>query len=196
MKKILTMKLNTVFLISTMLLLFGCASNHDNDSMGKATGKTITKAAKAISSSEIYEVHQDGRIYVFYDRNLFKEFVALGETPFRLTRIGAGPNGETLVFGLTKHDKKNPGKVNVINYYDHRIQAPEHIYAEMHRHGRIYVFDKFEEMKPVRQFGHPNLFYTEIGAGPKGETVVFVLNEENKKKRPDALIDKFKSMNL
>ena len=52
-----------------------------------------------------------------------------------------------------------------------------------------------DDMKPVRQFGHPNFFYTEIGSGPKGETVVYVLNKKTKKKRPDALIAQFKSMN-
>lgn len=56
--------------------------------------------------AEIYEVHEDGRIYAFYDRALYKEFLAVGETPFRLTRIGNGPNGETMVYGLTSKDKK------------------------------------------------------------------------------------------
>ena len=38
-------------------------------------------------------------------------------------------------------------------------------------------------MATVRQFGHPNFFYTEIGSGPKGETVVYVLNKKTKKKK-------------
>ncbi|MCG6938712.1 MAG: hypothetical protein LJE83_11170 [Gammaproteobacteria bacterium] len=144
---------------------------------------------------EIYEVHHDGRINVFYDRDLYKEFLSVGETPFRLTRIGAGPNGETLVFGLTKKDKGNPDNIDVIKVYDNSMPAPAEIYAEMQRNGRIYVFDNFDDMKPVREFGNPNLFYTEIGAGPNRETVVYVLNEKTKKNRPDALIAKFKSMN-
>lgn len=56
--------------------------------------------------NEVYEVHEDGRIYAFYDKALYKEFMSVGETAYRLTRIGAGPNGETMVFGLTKSDKK------------------------------------------------------------------------------------------
>lgn len=160
-----------------------------------ASSQTMSKAEEAAPKMEIYEVHKDGRIHVFYDRKLYSDFLELGETPFRLTRIGAGPSGETIVFGLTKKDKKKPNMVSVINLYDNKIKAPEKIYGEMRRHGRIYVFDKFVDMTPVRQFGHPNYFYMEVGAGPKGETVVFVLNKHNKKKRPDMLIAEYKEMN-
>jgi hypothetical protein len=155
----------------------------------------MTTKASPQPVMELYEVHHDGRIHVFYDRKLYTDFLALGETPFRLTRIGAGPKGETLVFGLTKKDKKKPGKVAAINLFNGKLPAPENFYAELRNHGRIYVFNNYEDMKPVRQFGHPNFFYTEIGAGPKGETVVYVLNKKTKKKRPDALISAFKKHN-
>lgn len=183
--------LNLFLVVPLLLISAACAVSNSNK-----TASSDTSTAKDTSTvMEIYEVHHDGRIHVFYDRNLYKEFLSLGETPFRLTRIGAGPNGETIVFGLTRKDKKKPENVDVIKIYDNIIPAPEKIYAEMQRHGRIYVFNKFADMKPVREFGHPNFFYTEIGAGPGGETVVYVLNKKTKKKRPDALIAEFKSMN-
>ena len=186
------MKIAIIKIVNSLTIAFlvglsaGCAS----------TSFGVDKSADSSSKMEIYEVHHDGRMHVFYDRNLYENFLQLGETPFRLTRIGAGPNGETIVFGLTKKDKKIPGSVVAIKIYDNKVNAPNNIYAEMRLHGRIYVFSKFEDMKPVRQFGHPTFFYTEIGSGPKGETVVYVLNKANKKKRPDALIAKFKSVNI
>jgi hypothetical protein len=143
---------------------------------------------------EIYEVHHEGRIHVFYEQKLYKEFLSLGETPYRLTRIGAGPNGETLVFGLTKKDKKMKNSIPVIDLYDGKSTL-DSIYGEMVKHDRIYVFSNFEDMGTVRSFGNPNYMYSMIGAGPKGETVVFVLNKKNKKKRPDALIAKYKEKN-
>ena len=163
-----------------------------------ACGNTQIKTAEEVSSQpamELYEVHHEGRIHVFYDRKLYHEFLQLGETPFRLTRIGAGPNGETMVFGLTKKDKKKPQNVAAINLFEGKINAPKDFYAELRKHGRIYVFSSSEDMKPVRQFGHPNFFYMEVGTGPKGETVVYVLNKKNKKKRPDDLIAAFKKHN-
>jgi hypothetical protein len=161
------------------------------------TAQTQPEQAEAAAESiaEIYEVHEDGRIYAFYDRALYKEFLAVGETPFRLTRIGNGPNGETMVYGLTGKDKKKGVNTPAVKLYEGQIKAADDFYAEMIRHGRIYVFSTFEDMSTVRQFGHPNFFYTEIGSGPAGETVVYVLNSKNKKHKPEALIAKFKQMN-
>ena len=75
------------------------------------------------------------------------------------------------------------------------MQPSQDFYAETIRHGRIYVFSAFADMQTVRLFGHPNFFYTEIGSGPKGETVVYVLNKKTKKKKPTALITEFKKRN-
>ena len=162
-------------------------------SLAACAGNTVSMSTASSKHMEIYEVHRDGRINVFYDRKLYKEFLSLGETPYRLTRIGAGPKGKTLVFGLTKHDKKLKHSVPAIDLYDGKIKASNNFYGEMIKHGRIYVFSSFADMKTVRDFGHPNFQYSQIGAGLKGETIVFVLNKKNKKKRPDALIQKFKS---
>ena len=172
-----------MFLVLPLFLstLIGCASN------------TASSTANKSKAMEIYEVHHDGRMHVFYDRKLYKEFLSLGETPYRLTRIGAGPKGETIVFGLTKKDKKMKSSVPAIDLYDGKIKASANFYAEMVKHNRIYVFSSFADMKTVREFGHPNYQYSQIGAGPKGETIVYVLNKKNKKKRPDALIKKFNS---
>jgi hypothetical protein len=186
------------FIFMTALLgMTACSSTGDKHAADdkNTTMETADTQQARIAAMEIYEIHHDGRINVFYDRKLCQEFLELGETSFRLTHIGAGPNGETVVYGLTKHDKKKPDSVEALKVYEEKSLAPANFYAEMHRHGRIYVFDNLEDMKPVRQFGHPNFFYMEVGAGPKGETVVFVLNEKTKKKRPDDLIAKYKAMN-
>lgn len=176
-------KLNLLFSVLLIAALTACSGTAE---------KSDTNTQPQVS--ELYEVHEDGRIYVFYDRKLYKEFLSLGETPYRLTRIGAGPNGETLVFGLTKADKKMKTSIPAIELYDGKLQQSGNFYAEMVKHNRIYVFSEFKDMNTVRQFGHPNYFYTQIGIGPKGETVVFVLNKSNKKKRPDALVAKYKEM--
>lgn len=144
---------------------------------------------------EIYEVHEDGRIHVFYDRKMYLDFLSLGETPYRLIKVGKGPNRETLVFGLAKNDKKKRGGIPAIDLYEGKGETASPFYAEVRKHGRIYVFNEFRDMQPVRQFGHPNYFYMEVGAGPGKETVFYVLNKKTKKKKPLALIDTFKKMN-
>jgi len=173
------LKKNFTILVS-LLLLSACAA---------------TSSSSNDSDMSIYEVHKEGRIHVFYDRKEFQSFMQVGESTFRLTRIGAGPKGETLVFGLTKKDKKHPDKVAAINLYDGKLNATEDFYAEMYKNGRIYVFNNFKDMETVRMFGHPNYFYLSVGTGPKGETVVYVLNGKNKKKKPLQLIERFQQRN-
>lgn len=160
-----------------------------------ACNQVKTETASTESVSEIYEVHEDGRIHVFYEKKLYHEFTQLGETAYRLTRIGTGPNGETMVFGLTKKDKKKGGNTPAVKLYENKTGIADNFYGETRRHERIYVFSTFSDMATVRQFGHPNFFYTEIGSGPKGETVVYVLNKSNKKNKPEALMQEFKKRN-
>ena len=152
--------------------------------------------AKADTELQIFEVFSDNRIYVFYNYDLYKEFLSVNETPYRLTKIGAGTNGMTLVYGLTKEDKKLKATIPEIELYEGKNINTESFYGEMRRHGRIYVFDQWSDMKPVRETGHPVFFYTEIGSGPKGETVVYVLNSKNKKHRPDSLMTQFKNKHI
>lgn len=185
----LSQNLKALLVAAAALGVTACAT-HSNTEATTDTKEVVAE----VSPMEIYEVHHDGRINVFYDRPTFKSFQQVGETIYRLTKIGSGPNGETIVYGLTKADKKKPEKVDAIKLYEGKMEQPANFYAEMVKHGRIYIFDNFADMKPVRDFGHPNFFYTEIGAGPKGETVVYVLNSKTKKKRPDALIAKYKAM--
>ena len=176
----ISLKLAIIF--SALLILVACSTTQKQELTSKNTVQE--KAEQVVSGSEemeIYEVHHNGRIHVFYNRDLYKEFLQLGETSFRLTRIGAGPKGETMVFGLISEDKKKAHDSVGIKLYD-KIMAPsDQFYGEMIKHGRIYVFTKFEDMKTVRDFGHPNFFYSEIGAGPKGETVIYVLNNKTKR---------------
>jgi hypothetical protein len=50
-------------------------------------------------------------------------------------------------------------------------------------------------MNNARLVGEVPLRYTDIAAGPNGETVVYALNGENKKKKPVELMAKFKEAN-
>ncbi|QEP44450.1 hypothetical protein D5085_15730 [Ectothiorhodospiraceae bacterium BW-2] len=190
--------LTSSIVLSLGVALSGCSATAEQSSPAPvSTSKPMTapKSEAPAMIMEVYEIHHEGRINLFYDKALYHEFAQLHETPFRLTRIGAGPNGETVVFGLTDKDKKKPDNVDLVKLFDGKMAAPADFYGEMRMHGRIYVFDNYEDMKQVRQVGEPSYFYSEIGSGPNGETVKYVLNSSNNKKRPDALIAKFKAHN-
>ena len=69
------------------------------------------------------------------------------------------------------------------------------IQGETRLENRIYVFDSIDDMKAVREVDEASLRYTDIGSGPKDETVVYVLHSDNKKVKPVALIEEFKKRN-
>lgn len=194
------MRLTTLFTATVVAASFSLTACEST--AVKSTETTNTKAAAeapavketANTSIEVFEVDHDGRINVFYDYATYTEFKKLGETSYRLTRIGAGPNGQTVVFGLPKADKKKGDKTPAAMWWDGKFE-PSEFYGQMDKHGRIYVFDSAKEMEHVRTLGHPSYMYTQIGSGPKGETVVYVLTKENKKKKPVDMIAKFESIN-
>lgn len=172
---ILSKQINRLLLVLAAVSMAACAAN------------TTTPEKADI----VLEAHEEGRIHIFYDKETFAEFRQHGETAYRLTRIGAGPKGETIVFGLTGEDKKKRSGIPSVEIYEGKRQAAN-FYGEMHRHGRIYVFNNYPDMKAVRDTGHAAYFYTEIASGPKGETVIYVLNSDNKKNKPVDLIKAFK----
>ena len=152
-------------------------------------------AASAATLSSLFEAHDDGRIYLFYDQALYKDFIKTGHTAYMVARIGAGPKGETVKFALTGKDKKKREGIPSIDLFEGKLSAADKFYGETYAEGRIYVFGSYAEMENFRKVGEAPLRFTEIGAGPNGETVVYVLNSNNKKKKPVQMIEAFNRMN-
>ncbi|MBJ7536704.1 hypothetical protein I8J31_03325 [Marinomonas sp. C1424] len=177
---------------SVMALSLLTACGGENAKKGHT--QPVAEAA-SMNNEDLYEVHHEGRIYVFDDRATYESFLAVGETTFRKVHIGEGPKGETIVFGLTSADKKKTSGIASIDMYEGKLAGAEPFYGEMRVEGRIYVFGSLKEMNSARTVGEVPLRYTDIGAGPKGETVVYALNSSNKKVKPTAMITMFKKMN-
>lgn len=188
--------LNYSVLLASFILVGGCQSMSSETNAKADTSSTeVSVQQQALKNNQLFEVHKDGRIYVFYDFAAYKEFVKLGHTPFVLTKIGAGPKGETLVYSLTSEDKKKREGIPSVELMEGRLAAAEDFYAEMHMEGRTYVFSRFEDMSAVRQLGEAPLRHAKIGYGANGESVIFVLHDGNKKEYPEALITRFDAMN-
>ena len=153
------------------------------------------EAVKAESKyNDLYVSYRDGRAYIFYDQKGYFDFLSLGETPFQFSQIGAGPKGETLVYSLTKADKKKRSGIPSVDMMNGKAAADELFYGEIDHEGRIYVFDSFKEMQAYMQVGEAPYRYTDIGAGPNGETVVYALQKSKKKQKPVDMIAKFKAV--
>lgn len=180
----------TVAALGTGLFLTGCASSGDTTS--STSSKTAT--AKQLNNDDYYEVHHEGRVYVFDDAETYLSFLSVGETAYRKVYIGEGPHGQTLVFGLTKGDKKKRSGIASIDMYHGKMAGADNFYGEMQVEDRIYVFNRWADLTSFKRVGEATYRFTQIGAGPDGKTVVYVLNKSNKKRRPDALMAKFEQM--
>ena len=146
-----------------------------------------------LNNDDVYLVEHEGRLYVFDDEAVYRSFMSHGETAYRLVRVGEGPAGSTLVFGLRDEDKEKRSGIAAVDMYDGRLAgATDGFYAEVLHEGRFYVFSEWNDLVNFQQTRIADLRYTEIGAGPAGRTVVYVLNEANKENKPLALITRFK----
>lgn len=158
--------------------------------------KEMAEAAPQLNNQDLYEVAHEGRHYVFDDFATYQEFLQIGETSYRKVFIGEGPHGETLVFGLRGEDKKKLTGLAGVEMYKGEMPAAKDFYGEMRgEDGRLYVFNTLADMEAVRVTGEAAYRLTQIGTGPQGQTVVFVLNSKNKKQYPEALIARFNEMN-
>lgn len=189
--------INYSLLIASVVFASGCQSLSSNqtESMNETASAKVEMAQEQVQNDKLFEVHKEGRIYVFYDFASYKDFVKLGHTPYVLTKIGAGPKGETLVYSLTSADKKKREGIVSIEMMEGRLAPAEDFYAEMLMEGRTYVFSRLEDMVDVRKLGEAPYRHAKIGYGANGESVIFVLNSTNKKKYPEALVSKFDALN-
>jgi hypothetical protein len=131
-----------------------------------------------VSGDVFVVLPETGRIHVFGDTKNYFDFLAHGEVAFTRTRVGAGPGGKTLVFGITDADVKSGGPSRgeiVMN----AVESNQPFYAELFRDGRFFLFGDLKDLRDFTAFGEVPYSYTDIGAGPKGETIVMVMNKDS-----------------
>lgn len=168
----------------------GCATQ------GANTGAATPAAAaekKAVAEQYLFMTfHENGRLYVLGDPKLQQVFMETDEVALTRTRIGDGPDGRTLIFGMNKDDAKTGGPTVAEMMYDSKQEPAGPFYGEVIKDGRYYVFVEWKDMAAYLKHGEVPLTYTEIGTGPKGETVIYALNKDTAKQgKPVAAIERF-----
>ena len=109
-------------------------------------------------------------------------------------RVGEGPAGETLVFGIEKKeadDLNKPAKAELL--YDGKMDVSGPFYGEVVKDGRFHVFGTWQDYQDYLVNKEITYTFTEVGTGPKGETVIYAMNKKTSADgRPVALIESFK----
>jgi hypothetical protein len=111
------------------------------------------------------------------------------------TAIGAGPGGKTIVYGITADDVKANKPSAAETILAAATPAPAAFYGEVFRDGRFFLFGSLQDMTNFTAFGEVPYSYTDIGAGPLGETLVYVMNKDSYAKgKPMDRLERFKAL--
>lgn len=175
---------------AALAMLGGCATG---TWQGAETEKAYDKQLDAIrqtaviNNDDYYEIHKDGRIIVLSDVDDVRLWLATGDIPLRVTRIGGGPKGETLVFGIAQPEsKKKDGFGSVEMFEGRRVGAERNFYAEVLQDNTWYVFGTWAELDSFRKTGHA-VGLASGGASALGEPVMVA-------QPVDALTARFRSL--
>lgn len=157
-----------------------------------------TSAAALASTADVAQLFvvlpDTGRIHAFGDTGNYFAFMQHGEVALTRTQIGTGPGGKTLVFGITNDDVK-ANKPSMGEQILGAATPPAAFYGEVFKGGRFHLFGDLKDMKDYMAFGEIPYSYTQIGAGPKGETLVMVMNKDSYSKGlPTDRLDRFKAV--
>lgn len=166
-------------LIAAAVLAAGCVT-------APAPAPAPTPAAAPAAAATVAELFivlpESGRVHAFGDTKNYFDFLAHGEVQLTRTRIGAGPGGRTLVYGITSADVKANKPSRGEELMEGTLPAGAPFYGEVFKSGRFYLFGDLADMKGFVEAGEVPYSFTEIGVGPKGETLVYVMNKDSVKK--------------
>lgn len=184
-------------------VMSGCATQPNTakapESKPAATVTAVTPTAAAQPATVPLQhyflvFHENGRIYPIADAKNYLAFLDVDELIYTRTRVGEGPQGETIVFGIQKAESKDLAKPSVAEQlYGGKMEVAGPFYGEVVKDGRFHVFGTWQDFKDYLVNKEITYTFTEVGSGPKGETVIYAMNKKTSKDgRPVALIEAFK----
>lgn len=186
-----------------VVTLSGCAAT--GGWQGAAAEKAYDKQlearrlAEVLNHDDYYEIHKDNRIYAFSDYKDYQGWISTGEVPLVVTKISAGPNGETIKLQLNKKEAKEMEKT--IGYkgaaqkmFEGELVGLEKgFYGEVQKDRKIWVFENGKDLAEFHKSGEVPCGITQIGSGPEGKSVVFVQNcKAAAKAKPEDAMARFK----
>lgn len=199
-----TLQRKSVVALSALFALGGCATHQaPTDSkaampVAKTESTPVAAKAEAPARKQTYFMvfHENGRIYAMTDPKIYLGLMEHDEVPLTRARVGGGPDGETVVFGITSKDGEQLDKPTAAeDIYDGRTKDIGAFYGEVVRNGRYHVFGEWKDFQDYLAHKEITFTYTDIGTGPKGETVIYALNNKTKDEgRPVALVEQFNQL--
>lgn len=145
------------------------------------------RLASVHNNDDYYEYHLGHEIIVLADRKDVQVFLTANEIPLRVTKIGGGPNGERLVFGLVKNEakameKKVGYKGGAQQMYEGLLEGNDKtFYGQVMKNGRYVVFGSWKDLQAYRQSGTASAVSS--GTASDGKPVTFATDSPDAVKR-------------
>ena len=159
-----------------------------------AFGATSAIAAepKSLNNEDWYQVRTADKFYLFDDYTVYRDFLVSGKAPV-MRELGEKDKwGQSVVLALGADQQDTPlEQISAYQFYRVALPSAWPFYGELRQDDVIYVFRRAGDMTETNSLGEPIFRYTDIGGGPNGERVVYVLAKEEK--LPEDTVKTFKT---
>lgn len=179
------MKVQSLVILCTTILLASQSVQAAGGWMGAEAEKAydkeleIKRLSEVLNNDDYYEFEQEGRIYVLSDAKDYITFLKTGEIVLSTKKIGGGPGGKTIVYGLIKNetkllekDPKSQGAAQKM--FEGNLRGLEKGFFGMVLKGTTYyVFSNWKDLEAYKAAGTATGFSDAL-PGPEARTVVYV----------------------
>ena len=137
----------------------------------------IRRLAEVLNNEDYFEFEKDGRIYVLSDAKDYNTYLKTNEVVLSTKKIGGGPGGKTIVYGLTKNeakmlekDPKSQGAAQKM--YEGKLRGMDKdFFGVIVSSETYYVFPSWKDVEAFKTAGTANGLRE---TGPGGISVVYV----------------------
>lgn len=137
----------------------------------------IRRLAEVLNNEDYYEFERDGRIYVLSDSKDYNTYLKTNEVVLSTKKIGGGPGGKTIVYGLVKSEakllEKEPKSQGAAQkMYEGKLRGLEkEFFGLVIQNDTYYVFSSWKDLETFKASGAATGFKDTDTAG---HSVVFV----------------------
>jgi hypothetical protein len=168
-------------LAAMFVLLSGCAVT--GGWMGAEAEKAydreleIKRLAEVLNNEDYYEFERDGRIYVLSDSKDYNTYLKTNEVVLSTKKIGGGPDGRTIVYGLIKNeakmlekDPKTQGAAQKM--YEGKLRGlDKDFFGLVIQNDTSYVFSSWKDVEAFKMAGTASGFHE---TDATGHAVVYI----------------------
>ncbi len=137
----------------------------------------IRRLAEVLNNEDYFEFEKDGRIYVLSDAKDYNTYLKTDEIALTTKKIGGGPGGKTIVYGLTKNEakmmEKDPKTQGAAQrMYEGKLRGMDKdFFGVVLSSDTYYVFSSWKDIEAFKGTGNAAGFRDN---GPDGRGVVYV----------------------